>query len=75
MARPENKSRFAEPENFLGFETGLDFSRPIFSEIRLQIKRLQVFSWVAYILVIQLWASPKGKPFILHVSYRIIYRE
>ena len=33
------KSRFAEPEIFLGFEIDLDFSRPWFSEIRVQIKR------------------------------------
>ena len=33
------KSRFAEPEIFLGFEIDLDFSRPCFSEIRVQIER------------------------------------
>ena len=26
-AKPENKSRFAGPEIFLGFKTGLDFSK------------------------------------------------
>ena len=35
---PEKKSRFAEPEIFLGFEKDIDFSRPWFSEIRVQIK-------------------------------------
>ena len=39
-ARPGKKSRCAEPEIFLGFERYLDFSRPRFSEIRVQIKRL-----------------------------------
>ena len=38
-AKPEKKSRFAEPEIFLGFEINLDFSRPWFSEISVQIKR------------------------------------
>ena len=33
------KSRFAEPKIILGFEIDLDFSRPWFSEIRVQIKR------------------------------------
>ena len=37
--RPDKKSRFAEPEIFLGFERDFDFSRPRFSEIRVQIKR------------------------------------
>ena len=27
-AKPEKKSRFAEPEIFLGFEIDLDFSKP-----------------------------------------------
>ena len=27
-SKPEKKSRFAEPEIFLGFEINLDFSRP-----------------------------------------------
>ena len=36
----EKKSRFAGPEIFLRFEADLDFSRPWFSEIRMQIKRL-----------------------------------
>ena len=35
----KKKSRFAEPEIFLGFEIDLDFSRPGFSDIRVQIKR------------------------------------
>jgi hypothetical protein len=35
----EKKSRFAGPEIFLRFETDLDFSRPGFSEIKVQIKR------------------------------------
>ena len=38
-AKPEKKSRFAGPELFLRFEIGLDFSRPWFSEIKVQIKR------------------------------------
>ena len=33
------KSRYPEPEIFLGFKTYLDFSRTWFSEIRVQIKR------------------------------------
>ena len=37
---PEKKSRFSANEFFLGFEIDLDFSRPWFSEIRVQIKRL-----------------------------------
>ena len=37
--RPGTKSRFAEPKKILGFETDFDFSRPWFSEIRVQIKR------------------------------------
>ena len=35
----KKKSRSAEPEIFLGFELELDFSRPGFSEIRVEIKR------------------------------------
>ena len=35
----KNKSRFTEPEFFLGFKIDLDFSRPLFSEIMVQIKR------------------------------------
>ena len=35
----ERKSRFSEPESFLGLEVDIDFSRPWFSEIRVQIKR------------------------------------
>ena len=38
-AKPKKKSRSAGPEIFLGFEIDLDFSRPWFSEIRVQIKR------------------------------------
>ena len=34
-----NPSRFAEPEICLGFEIDIDFSRPLFSEIGVQIKR------------------------------------
>ena len=34
----EKKSRCAGPENFLRFETDLNFSRPWFSEIKVQIK-------------------------------------
>ena len=37
--RPRKKSRFAEPEIFLRFEADIDFSRPWFSEIKVQIKR------------------------------------
>jgi hypothetical protein len=33
---------FAEPEICLKFETYLDFSRPLFSEIKMQIKRLNL---------------------------------
>ena len=36
--RPRKKSRFAGPEIFLRFEADLDFSRPWFSEIKVQIK-------------------------------------
>ena len=39
MPNLKNKTRFTEPEIFLGFEIGLDFSKPWFSEIRVQIKR------------------------------------
>ena len=35
----EKKSRFAGTENFLRSEADLDFSRPWFSEIKVQIKR------------------------------------
>ena len=35
----EKKSRFAGPEIFLRFEADLDFSRPWFSEIKVQIKK------------------------------------
>ena len=35
----EKKSRFAGPKTFLKFETDLNFSRPWFSEIKVQIKR------------------------------------
>ena len=38
----EKKSRFAGPEIFLRFEADLDFSRPGFSEIKVQIKRPMV---------------------------------
>ena len=38
----EKKSRFAGPENFQRFEADLDFSRPWFSEIKVQIKRPNV---------------------------------
>ena len=37
--RHRKKSRFAGPEMFLRFEADLDFSRPWFSEIKVQIKR------------------------------------
>ena len=37
--RPRKKSRFAGPEIFLRFEADLDFSRPWFSEIKVQMKR------------------------------------
>ena len=37
--RPWKKSRFAGPEVYLRFEADLDFSRPWFSEIKVQIKR------------------------------------
>ena len=40
--RPRKKSRFAGPEIFLRFEADLDFSRPWFSEIKVQIKRPSV---------------------------------
>ena len=36
------KSRFAKPKIFLGFEIYFDFSRPWFSEIRVQIIRPRV---------------------------------
>ena len=39
MCRPRKKSRFAGPEFFLRFEADLDFLRPRFSEIKVQIKR------------------------------------
>ena len=38
----EKKSRFAGPEIFLRFEADLDFSRPGFLEIKVQIKRPSV---------------------------------
>ena len=34
---------FAGPENFLRFETDVGFSRPWFSEIKVQIKRPLVY--------------------------------
>ena len=37
--RPRKKCRFAGPEIFLRFEADLNFSRPWFSEIKVQIKR------------------------------------
>ena len=36
---PRKKCRFAGPKIFLRFEADLDFSRPWFSEIKVQIKR------------------------------------
>ena len=39
---PEEKSRCAGHEIFIRFETDLDFSRPWFSEIKVQIKRPHV---------------------------------
>ena len=39
MWRPRKKFRFPGPEIFLRFETDLNFSRPRFSEIKVQIKR------------------------------------
>ena len=48
--RPRKKSRFAGPEIFLRFESDLDFSRPCFSEIRVQIKRPTVQAWPISIL-------------------------
>ena len=41
--RSRGKFRFAGPENFIRFEADLDFSRPWFSEIKVQIKR--PFDW------------------------------
>jgi hypothetical protein len=38
----KKKSRFAKPKIFLGYEIDFDFSRPRFSEIRVQIKRPRV---------------------------------
>ena len=38
----EKKSRFAGPEIFLRFETDLNFTRPWFLEIKVQIKRPKV---------------------------------
>jgi hypothetical protein len=51
------KSRFAEPDFFIGFEIDLDFSRPIFSEIRVHIKRLNVLYYGGYI-----WKGVFSKP-------------
>ena len=39
----EKKFRCAGPEIFLRFETDLNFSRPLFSEIKVQIKRPFVY--------------------------------
>ena len=58
---PWKKSRFAGPENFLRFETDLDFSRPWFSEIKVQIKRpcivstpqITVFALYIYYIYLQ----------------------
>ena len=36
-AKPENKSRFAEPETFLGFEIDLDFPRFLFNHMRKKV--------------------------------------
>ena len=42
LISPWKKSRFAGPDIFLRFETDLNFSRPWFSEIKVQIKRPMV---------------------------------
>ena len=41
-AKHEKNQGIAELKDFLGFEIDIEFSRPLFSKIRMQIKRLQV---------------------------------
>ena len=59
--RPRKKSRFPGPEIFLRSETDLDFSRPRFSEIKVQIKRPKSL-WLLLVSPTVHWgANPFGE--------------